>query len=349
MSNQRYYVNGNTAEGLLNFLPSNIADLNRIILLKHPSETVKTAVIRQAIQDCDSKYDLEILKSPLGFNYLDGVIIREISTAVFTDRIASKELKNTIDFDLNSLFGVSQETTDYHTKNMESFHTFVNHAHQNFAVGLKVHDELEAIYIKEMDFERADQLATNFIHDLLHNKDKQNRRAHVYHRFFGTNTPEGAVNEVPSLIESISNVYFIKGRAGTGKSTFMKKIAIACEQHGFDVEVYHCSFDPNSLDMVLVGELDFCIFDSTDPHEFFPKRVGETIIDLYEKTVTPGTDEKFAGQIDAINRRYKAYMKKGIQELQKAGIYFEENEQKFGYTEEEVARAYGELMVEMGD
>ena len=36
--------------------------------------------------------------------------------------------------------------------------------------------------------------------------------------------------------------------------------------HYFDVEIYHCGFDPHSLDMVIVREVGIAIFDSTSPH-----------------------------------------------------------------------------------
>ena len=43
--------------------------------------------------------------------------------------------------------------------------------------------------------------------------------------------------------------------------------------------------------MVIVRELGFAIFDSTAPHEYFPSREGDEIIDMYALIVTPGTDE----------------------------------------------------------
>ena len=68
----------------------------------------------------------------------------------------------------------------------------------------------------------------------------------------------------------------------------LKKLAKAAEEKGFEVEVYHCGFDPNSLDMVIVRELGFAIFDSTAPHEYFPSREGDEIIDMYALIVTRG-------------------------------------------------------------
>lgn len=344
LSNRSYYVSGNTAKGLLNYLPENTKDINRIFMLKHSSETVKTRLIKQYIDDNTSINGIEILKSPLGKDYLDGVILREKSVAIITDRVPLEPLGNPIEVDLNRIIGESRQPDEY-LKNKKEFGVFVTKAHQHFARGLKIHDDLEAIYIKEMDFKRADEMAVNFIEELLLNKQKQNRQPYLYKRFFGTNTADGVVNEVPDLIGEMKQVYYIKGRAGTGKSTFMKKIVKACVAYGFDTEVYHCSFDPNSLDMVLVRGLDFCIFDSTDPHEFFPTRDGETIIDLYKETVTPGTDERFQNQIESINSHYKSYMKKGIQDLREARKYLEKNELLFNYTDKDIEKAY-ELMME---
>jgi hypothetical protein len=109
----------------------------------------------------------------------------------------------------------------------------------------------------------------------------------------------------------------------------MKKVMKAAEDHGFDIELYHCSFDPNSVDMVLIRELEFCIFDSTDPHEYFPNGPGEEEIDMYEKTVTPGTDEKYEKEITELNTTYKSYMKQGVVELKAAGEIINQVEQRF--------------------
>jgi len=337
LSNHYYYVSGNTAEGFINYVASNTHNINQIVALKHPSETVKTKILNQLIDSFSPVYTLEIWKSPLGSAYLDGIIIREKSIAVISDKIVHTDARNEIlELDLTTILP-NNDANDLEAN--KNFNALTEQAYHNFSIGLTIHDDLEAIYIQEMNFGLADELATNFMEQMLQNANVRSGKGHVFHRFFGTNTAEGVVNVIPHLIENISKVFFIKGRAGTGKSTFMKKIAKACEERGFEVETYHCSFDPNSLDMVLVRELDFCIFDSTDPHEFFPNRAGEVIIDLYDKAVTPGTDEKYVEQIRSITNHYKSYMKKGIQLLQQAGQYFEKIEQSFTYTDQDIDKA----------
>jgi len=291
---KRYYVSGNTAQGFINLLPENVAQFEHMIILKHPSEKIKTAVLNDLINKYNQKYDLEILLSPLGSNYLDGVIIREQSFGMIIDNIAVPELPGAIELDLGLFISKGENA---HKEIKTNFQSHIKQAYESFATGLSIHDDLEEIYINEMNFDRADQLAEEFIQDLLKDKEKKERHGTEFKRMFGTNTSDGVVNVVPEITDEIANVYYIKGRAGTGKSTFMKKIAEACENNGFDVEKYYCSFDPDSVDMVLVPELDFCILDSTDPHEFNPNRDGEFIVDLYDEAVTPGTDEKYAADI----------------------------------------------------
>ncbi|GAA0589862.1 PRK06851 family protein [Virgibacillus siamensis] len=303
----RYYVTGNTAKGLVNFLDTNVDGIENVFLLKHSSPLFKSKIIYSLLEHYQ-KDNVELLLSRLGNEYLDGIINREKSLAVLDASVADA---GTV-VELDKQYPSVQNTG-------EADIALVQNAYNCFQNGLRFHDELEGIYIEQMDFEHANEYAYEYIDNLLKGVTKHSTKGHMYHRLFGTNTPDGVVNEVPHLIEDIKNVDYIKGRAGTGKSTFMKKIAKTCVDYGFDTEVYHCSFDPNSLDMVLVRELDFCIFDSTDPHEFLPKRQGERVVDLYKEFVAPGTDEKFASEIDKWNTRYKACMKEGVQYLKKSG------------------------------
>lgn len=330
LPNLHYYVTGNTADGLVNFLDSNLNGIDQVIKLRHPSASLKTKVIQNLLEHYQNN-TIEVLHSPLGSRYLDGIIIRERSLAFLDEAIVTGEstainLEETV------------PTKDY--PDLTDFNVLTQSAYDSFAKGLSIHDELEEVYISQMDFNHADQFTAEFISRLLTGVSKKDRTAHTFHRLFGTNTVDGVVNVVPHLKENIENVFFIKGRAGTGKSTFMKKISKACVEHGFDVEMYHCSFDSNSIDMVLVRDLDVCIFDSTDPHEFFPERDGEEIVDLYEELVTPGTDERYEAEINELNNNYKSYMKQGILYLQLAGIKFDKNEQGFSNTDVQKAVVY---------
>jgi len=61
--------------------------------------------------------------------------------------------------------------------------------------------------------------------------------------------------------------------------------------------------------------LSTAIFDSTAPHEYFPERDGDEILDMYERTMTPGTDQTYAAEIAAIKERYSSKMKEATSHL----------------------------------
>lgn len=334
----RYFVTGNTAEGFVNYTDSNIKDMERVIVLNHNSDKVKTSVVREIVSKHQSDENIEILLSSRGEKYLDGVLLKNSSTAILMDHIAPVER----DYEVLDLEKVANSHINEQEKEKQQEHIqqSMQVAYENFATGLSIHDKLENVYVEQMDFDRADELADTFIQELVGATPEQKKKGKLYERLFGTNTPDGAVNVVPEIIEPITNVTFIKGRAGTGKSTFMKKVVAACVNRGMDVEQYRCSFDPNGIDMVIVRELDFCIFDSTDPHEFSPRNEQDHIIDLYEETLTKDTDVLFAEQIRELTSHYKSYMKQGVQCIQEAGSARDLLEEKYTVPSREKLRQF---------
>ena len=86
--------------------------------------------------------------------------------------------------------------------------------------------------------------------------------------FLGGNTPLG----FHSLYHQLSDparfqaVYIIKGGPGSGKSTLMRRVGQAAEERGYQVEYIVCSGDPDSLDGVVLPQLQTAIVDGTAPH-----------------------------------------------------------------------------------
>lgn len=308
----KYYVTGHTAEGFVNYLTSNVMMLDKIIVLQHPSNVIKTNIFQRLIAYYRNKGTIEILSSPEGKAYIDGIILRDLSLAIVTNPDDQPLLERSIDINLEA-YCKGKMSLD----TIKGIKKLKEQAYHFFQTGLRIHDDLEKIYINEMNFTRADEVAATCIAEIFHDVQKKDGDSIIYERLFGTNTPDGMINYVEDLTAPMKRRIFIKGRAGTGKSVLMKKVLQACMAHGLDVELYRCSFDPNSIDMLIVRKLGLCLFDSTPPHEFFPTRKTDEIIDLYEKAVTAGTDEKYSAEINRLTKAYKQEMKNGLKALEK--------------------------------
>ncbi|MCJ8007799.1 hypothetical protein ACFFF5_11985 [Lederbergia wuyishanensis] len=332
----KYFAGGNTAKGFYSLYDTNLVDLERVFILSGKSKNEKTNIINHFIKKWkDLDYPMEIFYRASNPEHVEGLIIRNLNFAIvdgdYPREIGKEQVGaqwETIDLDQSDrtarLDGELNEVTDLKLKIQQSY----LNAYNSYQTGLKVHDEWERIYIDHMNFDLADKVATSLIAALFKkaipvtHKDSIIRR-----RFLGAATPIGPVDFVDNITEGLSTRYFLKGRAGTGKSTLLKKVAAEAERNGYDIEIYHCGFDPNSLDMIVVRELGWAVFDSTSPHEYFPEKTGDEVIDMYELTVAPGTDEAFAEEIANIEARYHEQMKLGKFYLAEAKKYEDELEE----------------------
>ena len=85
--------------------------------------------------------------------------------------------------------------------------------------------------------------------------------------FLGANTAQGFTSRFDQLHPSgrIRKCVILKGGAGCGKSTFLKKLRKAAEELGADTESYPCSSDPASLDGLFIPALGLAFVDGTAP------------------------------------------------------------------------------------
>lgn len=101
--------------------------------------------------------------------------------------------------------------------------------------------------------------------------------------FAGANTKNGYVSCFYEIIgEKFKKVYILKGSAGSGKSTFMKRVGERALREGLSVEYIRCSADTQSFDGILIPEIKLAIVDGTAPHLMDVKypSVRENIINL---------------------------------------------------------------------
>ncbi len=90
--------------------------------------------------------------------------------------------------------------------------------------------------------------------------------------FLAANSCEGFLSFFGSSYNPKDNwrCYIIKGGPGTGKSSFMKKVAKYAENKNEKYILCPCSSDPQSLDAVILPNKKTVILDGTAPHTIDP-------------------------------------------------------------------------------
>ncbi len=101
--------------------------------------------------------------------------------------------------------------------------------------------------------------------------------------FAAANTVGGFVSYYNDIFGKCERIYVIKGGSGTGKSRFMREVADYASKSFRDagVEFFYCSFDPDSLDGIIIDRR-IALIDGTAPHVYEPTLPGarEDLVDL---------------------------------------------------------------------
>jgi len=314
----RFYAGGNTAQGYSSLLHSSLQDLKYLYVLQGGAGLGKYCDLR-SIGDrlAAAGEEVWMIHCSSDADALDGIVLPGLRLGVIDATTPNAVVPQDADVSVRAINlgeACDKQRLDALAPEIDKLAGEISRgyeeAYAGFAEALRVHDDWEQLYIANMDYRAADELTRECIQLLLGDQSRE-RSGRVDRRFLGAATPQGAVDFVPVLTDGLKR-FLLKGRPGSGKSTLLKKLASAATERGFDVEIYHCGFDPNSLDMVVVRELGFAIFDSTAPHEYFPDRPSDEIVDMYERCITPGTDEAHADTLAPIKQRYAAAMKRSI-------------------------------------
>lgn len=178
------------------------------------------------------------------------------------------------------------------------------------AIAKKLHDDWEVVTQSCMDWQALDEQITTLKSDIFQSMTLNKTGART-HRLLGTLTPTGAQNTVESMTKNLARRLMIKGKPGTGKSSLMKGLADEANARGLDAQIVWCGLDAGSVDMIIIPELNFCIFDSTDPHIFDPEegRSGDAIFDMGQHCKLT---EQAEAEIEEIRSSYKETMKNAM-------------------------------------
>jgi DNA replication protein DnaC len=309
-----YLASANTSAGFVSFFDYVLKDAERVYIIKGGPGCGKSTFIKRIGNDLlDAGFDIDFVYCSADADSLDAIVIHDIKFVIVdgtAPHVIDPKYPGAVERIL--YFGDFWDV-DYLKSNKEKIKKLIddiNDEYQKFFMHFRnaklIHDRWEKEYLIGMNFEKANVITENLIKEVvIGKKDKIGKETH---RFAGAATPQGQICFYKELTEGIKNRYIVKGRPGTGKSTMEKKIAKAALEAGYDVEFYHCAFDPNSVDMIIIPELSFAILDGTAPHVLDPGP-NDKLVDMFTCIDTNIVHEE-EDPIQAIQREYADEMRK---------------------------------------
>ncbi len=335
---KHYFVCANSSAGFRNFFPETLEPMERVYIIKGGPGTGKSTLMKRlGTYLWEKGEDVDYIHCSSDPDSLDGVLFRGSKVAV-VDGTAPHIIEPTAP-------GAKEEYVNLghlwdskklipHRDEILQYQGWISNCYTGvyrfLGSAKEIHDRWEKVYRENTDYALLNQLTEDFLGQVLGKAPEKPGKGEVSHRFFGALSKDGSVHFLESLLAGVETRCFIKGRPGTGKSTLMKKLAERAREKGLCTEVYHCSLDPDSLDMVVLPELSFGVFDATEPHELFPDRETDWILDLYEGAVRPGTDQENFELLSLYQREYREKINLARACLREAKAYHNDLEEIYG-------------------
>lgn len=346
-----YLAAANTCEGFVSYFDDLLRDAKRILILKGGPGCGKSHFMSKIGKELRSKdYEVDFIYCASDNDSLDAIFVNGINLVIVdgtAPHVVDPKYPGVVDSILN--FGQYFDENKLR-QNGDKIKDIIDTKAEEYKKLYKVlesakikHDKIEKEYIIGMDFDKASEIASRLIKDVI--KENKSGEGREINRFSGALTPQGQAIYYDELTNDIQNKYIIKGRAGSGKSTLMKKVANAGISKGYEVELYHCGLDPKSIDMVIIRELSLAILDGTAPHIVEPKG-NDKVIDMFKECINKDIVNEDDGVIVSTNREYMKEINKAKDIFKNIKLLHEELEGMYSVAVDfsKVDKVYDDVM-----
>ncbi|MGM0470886.1 MAG: PRK06851 family protein [Bacillota bacterium] len=284
-----FFPGGNTTQGfysLYDYLPYYAEN---IFIIKGGPGTGKSTFMKKIGEAMLKEgYSLEYHWCSSDNNSLDGIVIKELEVA-FLDGTAphliDPQYPGAVDqiIDLGQYWNrdlLKENRAEIRRLNDQIGEEFQK-AYTDLAIAKSFYDKWESFYIAAVQQEKINYKLETLTTEIMENQPLAAQEGQARRLFASALTPQGPVNYLDSITNNLQRRYIIRGNPGTGKKELIKEIATRARKRGYQVNYYHCAFDPEKLDMIIIPQLDLALIDDHPPHELTKLRSGDKIVDMF--------------------------------------------------------------------
>lgn len=282
------YPGGNTSVGFYSYY-SNIIDLTRatrVFVLKGGPGVGKSTFMRKIGDEMTERgYDIENHHCSSDNGSLDGVVIPALGIALIdgtSPHVVDPRYPGAVDEIINlgeywdeaKLRGSREQILADSNLLGQLFLA----AYSQLAEAKIARDDAEGCVTDCMDFLSVNKITLELIGEIIEGLQGCRKVPLARHLFCSAITPDGVKHFIESLLCGIEKLYLIKGLPGSGRSCLVETIAREAQLRGLDTEVYHCAFEPQRVDLVIIPEAKSAVLKDAGEVGFKPETVkGLTI------------------------------------------------------------------------
>lgn len=310
---KRVFPGGNTAYGFYSLYNYIIGpDATRIMIIKGGPGVGKSTFMKKIGDELLNRgFDLEYHHCSGDNDSIDGLVVPSIKVALIdgtAPHIVDPKNPGAVDEiihlgDYWNEKGMREHREDIIEANREVGRLFKK-GYSYLAALNSVVNDFANINNDLMDFGKIDRVALDLMEQIKGQPDKQGK---IRHLFGSAITPNGVVDYLETVVGPMGHICLIKGEAGTGKSTSLRRVAEYAIMRGYYAEVYHDHLNPDKYAHVVIPEIDVAFTTS----EKFEKQ-ADKVYDLNEYMDRGRYEEKAEDEVmmDVLLRKAVKYINK---------------------------------------
>lgn len=327
---RKMFPGGNTAYGFFSYYDHIIEpDATRIFVIKGGPGVGKSNFMRKIGEDMIGLgYDLEFMCCSSDNGSLDGLVIPAVRVALIdgtAPHVVDPKNPGVVDeiihlgdfWDEKKLRACKKEVLEANDRVGRLFRI----AYSQLREAKVIREELEGYVAESMNFAGVNHLLRETAAAIFKGAPVQHERFPRTRRLFcSAISPDGVVHHLETLLRDTKHLFIIRGAPGSGRSTFLARLAETAGIRGLDTEVFHCALEPREIDFLLIPALKTAVLKEVAELRFTPPEGMEIHTVNLESLSDPRVQASYAAEIAYARRRFSEALARGIQYIREAKL-----------------------------
>lgn len=269
---RKIFPGANTSNGFYSYFDYIIPkDVNRIFCLKGGPGVGKSSLMKKVARDFSERgYDVEVFPCSSDPGSLDAVVVKKLKVVLLdatAPHIVDPKIPGAIDEIVN--FGDFWNVDNLENNKVEivqcnkEIGSCFQRAFKYLKAAEPIFYDIESKNSDAMDFGKLNKFTDEFIEELFKGIENKNELSNPRHLFGTAITPIGHIDYADSLLQEAKKVYYLDGKIGYGKTTFLKRVYDKAVLKGLKVEVFHYPLIPEKIESIMITDLGIAITTSS--------------------------------------------------------------------------------------
>lgn len=329
---RRVFPGANTYKGFYSFyeyiLPQDEA--SRIFILKGGPGTGKSTFMTKVAQDIiNLGLAIEYHQCSSDNDSLDGIVIPSLKIAIIdgtAPHVLDPKNPGAVDeiINLGEYWDKTklEDVKDEILRNNKRVAKLYNIAYSHLKEAKVAYDEWKSYIQDSMDKCRYNEILKVLLQNIFDNvPDNFKSPPKERHLFASAITPGGLKNYADTLINSSMRSYALEGEPGTGVKEMILKVAHIASEKGLYTEQFHCPFEPEFIDMVIMPEINTAVLNMSKPFHYNVSKIdGLRVEDRVNLSICIQKNllEEYEAEIEDAKKRFYSLIASAVEHLSQA-------------------------------